>query len=204
MADQLDDTVWIGSNVTVEQMLDGYRRGRFAMPYIVDDIYLWMSPKQRAILPLDRLRVTRSLRQSTKRYTVTFDREFDVVLEHCANPDRRGGWITDLLAANYRTMFNSGYAHSVEVWDDQGQIAGGLFLVNVGGLVSGESMFHVGRDASKVALVALVQRLRQAAEPVLLDTQWRTDHLATLGVIEVPRKKYLTMLPALVNRPNVL
>ncbi len=174
------------------------------MPYIVDDIYLWMSPKERAILPLDRLRVTRSLRQSTKRYTVTFDREFDAVLAQCANPARRGGWITELLAANYRTMFHSGYAHSVEVWDDHGRLAGGLFLVNVGGLVSGESMFHVGRDASKVALVALVQRLREAAGPVLLDTQWRTDHLATLGVIEVPRKKYLTMLPELVNRPNVL
>lgn len=204
MADQLDDTVWIGSNVTVDDMLDGYRRGRFAMPYIVDGIYLWMSPKQRAILPLEGLRVTRSLRQSAKRYSTTFDQAFDAVLEQCADPDRRGGWITDLLAANYRALHEAGYAHSVEVWDDRERLAGGLFLVNVGGLVSGESMFHVGRDASKVALLALVQRLRLAAGPVLLDTQWRTDHLATLGVIEVPRRKYLAMLPSVVNRPNVL
>lgn len=204
MADQMDAVVSVGHNVTAEDMIAGYRIGRFAMPYLTDFIYVWMAPKQRGILPLENLRVTRSLRKSCKRYTVTIDKAFDAVLTHCAEQPRDGEWITEQLTDNYLQLHALGYAHSVEAWDAEGRLAGGLFLVNVGGLVSGESMFHIGRDASKVALVGLVEHLRTLAQPILLDVQWRTDHLASLGVIEIPHKQYVASLVDYVNRPNVM
>jgi leucyl/phenylalanyl-tRNA--protein transferase len=176
-------------------MLAGYGMGLFAMP-APGGLIGWFSPDPRGILPLDGLRVTRSLRKSMKRYSTTVDRAFDEVLAACADRQRPGHWIAPEFERLFQSLHRSGWAHSVEVWDERGVLAGGLFGVEVGGLFSGESMFHRSRDASKVALVALVEQLRSGAGPRLLDVQWATPHLESLGVIEVSRWDYLRRLRA--------
>jgi leucyl/phenylalanyl-tRNA--protein transferase len=157
------------------------------------------------VLPLDGLRVTRSLRKMLPRYSIRVDTAFDAVLAACADPDRPGGWIDDDIARVYRALHAAGRAHSVEAWagDD---LAGGLYGISLGGLFAGESMFHhpeIGRDASKAALVALVDLLT-AAGPTgrVLDVQWRTDHLASLGVVEIDRSTYVAGLPAALALPD--
>jgi len=142
------------------------------------------------VLPLDGLRVTRSLRRSCRRYEVRFDTAFSQVVAECADEGRRHGWITPEVRAAYEDLHDLGWTHSVEAWDDAEHLVGGLYGVAVGGLFAGESMFHRASDASKVALVGLVQLL--VAEGFqLLDVQWQTDHLASLGVVEIPRGAYL-------------
>ncbi len=167
----------------------------------------WYSPVWRGILPLDGLRVTRSLRKSAKHFRVTVDRAFDEVLAGCGRPDRDGGWIDDTIVEVYTRLFRAGRAHSVECWTADGQLAGGLYGVAYGGLFAGESMFHdprIGRDASKTALMGLVAMLRAAPRPErrLLDVQWRTEHLGTLGVIEVHRSEYLRLLRRAIALPQ--
>lgn len=203
MASEKRELIGFSRSITAADMLVGYRRGMFAMSYW-GVLYQWWSPDPRGVLPLDGLRVTRSLRKSMRRFDVVFDADFEAVLSACANPDRPGGWIDPVLHQAYLQLHHRGYAHSVETRDAQGRLVGGLFVVNIGGFVSGESMFHTATDASKAALVALVDRLRAADAPVLLDTQWRTEHLATLGVVDVPRRQYLRALSEVVDRPNVL
>lgn len=183
-------------------MLAGYRKGQFAMPYM-DVLYQWFSPNPRGVLPLDRLRVPRSLRKSVARYTVVRDQDFDSVLAQCADRRRPGGWIDTRLHDAYRQLHQLGYAHSVETRDEHGDLVGGLFVVSIGSFVSGESMFHRARDASKVALVGLVQWLRTRDQPVLLDTQWATPHLRTLGVVEIPRPQYLRRLDQVIDAPGL-
>lgn len=184
-------------------MLAGYRAGIFAMSYW-GVAYQWWAPDPRGVLPLDDLRVTRSLRKSLRRYHVTFDTDFRSVVSRCAEPGREGAWIDEGLERGYLELYRRGLAHSVETRDAQGQLVGGLFGVNVGGLFAGESMFHTQADASKVALVALVERLRACARPVVLDTQWRTEHLASLGVVDIPRDQYRRLLAAVVDEPSLL
>ncbi|HQR78777.1 MAG TPA: leucyl/phenylalanyl-tRNA--protein transferase [Actinomycetota bacterium] len=197
------ESVGYSRAVDADLLIAGYRKGLFVMA-CGGNRYQWWSPNPRGILPLEELRVPRSLRRSVRRYEVTFDADFESVVGHCADPARRGGWIDRGLAQVYLELHRRGYAHSVECWDPAGALAGGLFGVNIGGFFSGESMFHVAPDASKVALVALVERLRAASQPVLLDTQWRTEHLASLGVVEVPRAEYLRRLAAVVDLPMAL
>jgi leucyl/phenylalanyl-tRNA---protein transferase len=161
----------------------------------------WWSPDPRGILQLDRLHVSRSLRRSLARFDLTVDAAFDEVVAACAEPARSGRWITVEIAAAYGELHRLGWAHSVECWRD-GTLAGGLYGVSVGGLFAGESMFHRATDASKVALVGLVDLLRADGDRRrLLDVQWRTDHLARLGVIEVPRREYLARLRAALQCP---
>jgi leucyl/phenylalanyl-tRNA--protein transferase len=131
---------------------------------------------------------------------VRVDTSFASVVEACADPARRGGWISPPIRAAYERLHELGWAHSVEAWDDDG-LAGGLYGVAVGGLFAGESMFHRRADASKVALVALVSLLRADGQDRLLDVQWRTEHLASLGVVSVPRPRYLELLRAAIARP---
>jgi leucyl/phenylalanyl-tRNA--protein transferase len=183
-------------------MLAGYRKGWFAMPAL-PPLYQWYSPDPRGVLPLDGLRVTRSLRQSARRYTVTYDQDFHAVVALCADPRRAGGWIDRGMYTAYTTLYHLGHAHSVETRDADGRLVGGLFVVNIGGLVCGESMFHTATDASKVALLGLVQRLRIAGRPVLLDTQWSTPHLQSLGVVDIPRADYLRTLAEVIDAPAV-
>lgn len=178
-------------------MLEGYRNGMFPMPVDGPDdgrLLAWWSPDPRGILPLDALRVTRSLRRSCRRFTVTFDTDFELVVRHCADPTRSGAWIDDAVADAYIGLHRLGWAHSVEVREpDDGTLVGGLYGIHIAGLFAGESMFHHATDASKVALVALVDRLREIGVE-LLDVQWLTPHLESLGAIEIPRSEYLRRL----------
>ncbi len=153
----------------------------------------WWSPDPRGILPLECPRWSRSLRRSCRRFEVRVDTAFDEVVDACADASRSGGWISPDLRRSYSQMHRLGWAHSLEAWDDEG-LAGGLYGVAVDGLFAGESMFHRRRDASKVALVGLVDLLRADGAPRLLDVQWCTDHLASLGAVEIPRPRYLDLL----------
>ena len=178
----------------------------------------WWSPDPRGVLPLDGLRVSRSLRRSARRLRTTVDTAFDAVVAGCADPSRSGRWITDEVAGAYSRLHHLGWAHSVEVWDDApggdagdddpgddgggARLVGGLYGVGTGGLFAGESMFSTATDASKVALVRLVEVLRDGDDGRrLLDVQWRTDHLASLGVVEVPREEYLRRLARALPAP---
>jgi len=153
----------------------------------------WWSPDPRGIIPLDGLRVTRSLRQSTKKFEVRIDTCFEQVVRGCGDPARADGWITSDFIEAYLHMHDLGWAHSIEVFDRAGSLAGGLYGVRIGGFFAGESMFHRQRDASKVALVALVDVMRDSGMQ-LLDTQWCTEHLASLGAVEIHRSEYLRRL----------
>lgn len=158
----------------------------------------WWSPDPRGVLPLEGLRVSRSLRRSLRRYQIRVDTAFAAVIDACADPRREGAWITRDIRDAYIELHQMGWAHSVETFDpDTGELIGGLYGLSIGGLFAGESMFHRATDASKVALVHLIGMLRDDGNNGagrLLDVQWRTDHLATLGVIEVERATYLRRL----------
>ena len=158
-----------------------------------ETVLAWWSPDPRGIIPLDGLRVSRSLRRSCARYEVRVDTAFEDVIDACADPSRSGRWIDAAIRDAYVRLHREGWAHSVEAWTHDGQLAGGLYGVWIDGLFAGESMFHRERDASKVALVSLVALLRERGAR-LLDVQWLTPHLASLGAIEVPRSTYLTLL----------
>lgn len=158
----------------------------------------WWSPDPRGILPLDGLRVTRSLRASCKRYETTIDEAFERVVEGCASVERPGAWITREVIDAYVRLHELGWAHSVETWSRDGALVGGLYGVAIGGFFAGESMFHLARDASKVALVRLVSVLRECGAE-LLDVQWVTPHLAGLGAVEIPRSEYLRRLRRAVS-----
>jgi leucyl/phenylalanyl-tRNA--protein transferase len=161
----------------------------------------WWSPDPRGILPLEGLRVTRSMRQSAKHFEIRVDTCFTRVMRGCADPSRGGTWITEDFIDGYTRLHDLGWAHSVEAFDTNGELAGGLYGVRIGGYFSGESMFHVARDASKVALMALVDRML-ASGMTLLDVQWCSEHLASLGAVDIPRSAYLARLDAALRRPS--
>ncbi|HEX4191222.1 MAG TPA: leucyl/phenylalanyl-tRNA--protein transferase [Marmoricola sp.] len=205
-----DDVIAVGADLAPATLLAAYRRGLFPMPYdpvdpvtrSAGDLISWWSPVDRGVLPLDALTVSKSLRRSLRRYEVTCDTAFAEVVAGCGDPGRDGGWISSDIAAAYQRLFELGWAHSVEVWAD-GALVGGLYGVALGGLFAGESMFSRAVDASKVALVHLVQLLGdEHAGDRLIDTQWQTDHLATLGVQMIDRADYLARLPALLAVPT--
>jgi leucyl/phenylalanyl-tRNA--protein transferase len=194
-ADHADEhgVAGVGADLEPGTLLQAYRRGLFPMPLHHGGPMAWWSPDPRGIVPLDRLRISRSLRAATRRYEVRFDTAFATVVDACADPVRPGGWITPEIRHAYEVLHELGWAHSVEAWDDDG-LAGGLYGVAVDGLFAGESMFHRRTDASKVALVALVDLLREDSAPRLLDVQWTTDHLTSLGAVDVSRTRYLRLL----------
>jgi leucyl/phenylalanyl-tRNA--protein transferase len=192
--------VGLGADLEPGTLLAAYRHGLFPMPLGARGPMAWWSPDPRGVLPLDRLLVSRSLRRSCARYEVRIDSSFGAVVDACATPDRPGGWITRAIRDAYVQLHELGWAHSVEAWDDDG-LAGGLYGVAIGGLFAGESMFSGRRDASKVALVALVDLLAADPEGRLLDVQWPTEHLASLGVVGVPRSGYLHRLAVALERP---
>jgi leucyl/phenylalanyl-tRNA--protein transferase len=196
-----EDIVAVGADLEPETLLTAYRQGIFPMPLGGYHEMSWWSPALRGILPLDALRVTRSMRRSARRYTVSVDTAYDDVVRGCADPQRPGGWIDERIVKAYRCLFDRGHVHSIEVWRD-GELAGGLYGVSIGGLFAGESMFHRERDASKVALMALVEIMDDGGHDRLLDVQWSTDHLASLGVVEVPRSEYLARLGRAIAQPT--
>ena len=193
-----EDLVAVGADLEPGTVLAGYRSGFFPMPLRRRKVG-WWSPDPRGILPLGGLKVSRSLRRSCARYEITLDRAFGDVIAACADPRRPHGWISREIRYAYHRLHDLGWAHSVEAWDDQG-LAGGLYGVAIGGFFAGESMFHRRQDASKVALVHLVQGLGRHPHQ-LLDVQWVTPHLASLGAVEVPRDEYLRRLPPALAAP---
>ncbi|MEZ5094726.1 MAG: leucyl/phenylalanyl-tRNA--protein transferase [Nocardioides sp.] len=195
-----EDVVAVGADLEPGTLLTAYARGLFPMPTGRSAREgraappAWFSPVSRGVLPLEGLRVSRSLRRSRSRFDIRVDTAFAEVMARCADPRRPGGWIDADISAAYQRLHELGWAHSVEAWQG-GRLAGGLYGVAIGGLFAGESMFHAETDASKAALVGLVELLRdERAARRLLDVQWATPHLASLGVVEIPRADYLERL----------
>lgn len=185
--------------ITPEVLLKAYACGIFPMAESAEDPALyWYEPEMRGVIPIDRFHISARLVRTVRsdRFTVTVDRDFDAVLAGCAEPapGRPRTWINARIRTLYRKLYERRHCHSLEVYDE-GTLAGGLYGVTLGGAFFGESMFHRVRDASKVALVHLVARLR-AGGFKLLDTQFVTAHLRTFGAIEVPRRQYHKLLEA--------
>jgi leucyl/phenylalanyl-tRNA--protein transferase len=183
--------VAVGGDLDPATLVTAYSRGLFPMPVSRRRLG-WWSPDPRGVLPLRALRVTRSMRRSARRYRTTVDACFAEVMEACGRPDRTGGWITAEFVRAYTQLHRLGYAHSVETWEGD-VLVGGLYGVRIGRFFAGESMFHDATDASKVALMALVEMMLDTGM-VLLDVQWTTDHLVSLGAVDVPRHDYLDLL----------
>ena len=181
----------------VDLLVSAYASGWFPMAVGEGDIR-WFSPDPRGVIPLDTFHVSRRLARVVRRgdFEIAVDRRFEDVIRACALAERdaenAGTWIDDEILQSYCALHEAGFAHSVEVWQN-GRLAGGLYGVALGGAFFGESMFHHVTDASKVALVVLVERLRTRGF-TLLDTQWTTEHLEQFGAIEIPRARYLRLL----------
>ncbi|HJT81959.1 MAG TPA: leucyl/phenylalanyl-tRNA--protein transferase [Chthoniobacterales bacterium] len=179
-----------------ELLLQGYRFGIFPMA-MRDGTIEWFSPDPRAILPLEKFHVPHGLRRvaAKKIFETKFNQRFSDVIRACSK--RRDTWINDEIVESYERLHKLGHAHSVETWQ-AGKLVGGLYGVAIGGAFFGESMFHRKTDASKIALLALVEHLR-ARKFALLDTQWVTPHLRQFGAIEIPRSQYVKLLKRAVD-----
>jgi leucyl/phenylalanyl-tRNA---protein transferase len=199
-----DGVVGLGADLEPGTLLAAYRSGIFPMPLHRHGPMAWWSPDPRGVIPIDGLRVSRSLRRSCRRFEVRIDTAFESVVEACADRRRPLGWITDEIRAAYVRLHALGWAHSVETWDPaEDRLVGGLYGVAIGGLFAGESMFHHRTDASKVALVELVERLADGGDGAerLLDVQWVKPHLASLGAVEIPAARYLELLERALTLP---
>jgi leucyl/phenylalanyl-tRNA---protein transferase len=187
--------VAIGADLDPGTLLTAYRHGMFPMPVNRRKLG-WWSPDPRGIIPLDNFHVSRSTRQSRRRFEVRTNESFREVMVACGDPRRPHGWISREFVDAYSTLHELGWAHSVEVRDPQsGVLVGGVYGVRIGGLFAGESMFHAATDASKVALMGLVEIFEQVGVR-LFDVQWTTPHLISLGAIDVSRDDYLALLAA--------
>jgi leucyl/phenylalanyl-tRNA---protein transferase len=182
-----------------ELLLQGYRLGIFPMA-MEDDSIAWFSPDPRAIIPLENFHVPHALRRVARKkvFEIKIDHRFGDVIRACAK--RKDTWINREIIESYERLHELGHAHSVEAWS-KNKLAGGLYGVAIGGAFFGESMFHRVTDASKIALVALVERLG-ALKFALLDTQWTTPHLEQFGAVEISRDHYLKLLRRAVKLPR--
>lgn len=198
------DLVGRGADLTPSTMIHSYSRGIFPMPAEPDDWdseIAWWSPLSRAVLPLDGLAVTKSMRRSATRYKVRVDTSFEQVMHGCAAPHRPGAWITQQFVDAYVDLHELGWAHSIETFDENNLLVGGLYGVRIGNFFAGESMYHLSRDASKVALMTLVEMMNES-KMMLLDVQWQTPHLQSLGAVEIDRAEYLNRLTAALAPPQ--
>ncbi|MBV9241872.1 MAG: leucyl/phenylalanyl-tRNA--protein transferase [Acidobacteria bacterium] len=192
-----NDVVAFGVPLTVETAREAYRKGIF--PWHTDGIPLpWHCPEKRAVLMFDELHVPRSLGKERRRgqFTFTFDRDFAQVMRQCAStprPGQKGTWITPRFEKVYNELHAHGMAHSVEAWDSNGQLAGGLYGIDAGGVFCGESMFYKQPNASKLALVHLIDHLRNRGS-TFLDAQVMTPHIKAFGAKLVSRAKFIEML----------
>jgi leucyl/phenylalanyl-tRNA---protein transferase len=185
--------------IAPDLLLYAYRSGAFPMA-LEDGEISWFSPDPRALIPIDeRFHVPHGLKRTLKRnpFEIRVDTAFESVLRGCAK--RRETWINEEIFSSYVNLHRLGHAHSVEAWQDN-RLVGGLYGVAIGGVFFGESMFHEVTDASKVALHALILRMRERGYQ-LLDTQWTTEHLRTFGAYEIPRAKYLKLLRSAITLP---
>ncbi len=196
-----DDLVTLGADLKPETLIDSYKHGIFPMHLQIENKREigWWSPQQRGILPLDKINISSSLKKSMKKYFVTFDQDFDAVIEGCGDDKRPKGWINKDIKIAYKKLFDLGYVHSVEVWNKKDELVGGLYGVEVNGLFAGESMFHKETDASKTAMVYLVNQLKEAGGERIFDVQWQTPHLKSMGVIKISGAKYISLLPEVMN-----
>ena len=192
--------VAVGADLQPGTILAAYRHGFFPMAVERGGPIGWWSPDPRGILEPDAMHVSRSLRRSMRRFEFRVDTAFDDVVDGCADSARPHGWIDDRIREAYRRLHELGWAHSVETWCGD-QLVGGLYGLGIGGLFAAESKFHTKTDASKAALAALANGIIDD-HPRLIDVQWRTDHLATLGVVEIPRRTYLRRLREVVQSPD--
>lgn len=206
-----EDFLGSGADLDPGTLLAAYRTGAFPMPISRRGRIGWWSPDPRGVLPLAGLHVSRSLRAARRKFEIRVDTAYDEVVRGCADPRRPGGWIRRDVVAAYRVLYDLGWVHSVEAWsvgpDGRERLSGGLYGVAVGGLFAGESMFHKSdrrdRNASKVAVVGLVEMLRAAGGAGrLLDVQWATQHLMSLGAVEVARPAYLDLLATALDLPH--
>ena len=200
-----EDLVAVGGDLEPGTVLAAYRAGVFPMGVGRHGAppMGWWSPDPRGVLLPGGLHVSRSLARSARRMEVSIDTAFADVIAACADPERPGRWISPDIIAAYTRLHELGWVHSIETWRD-GRLVGGLYGVRIGGLFAGESMFHRERDASKVALLALVELMdRTGSTDWLVDVQWRTPHLATLGVVELSRRDYLARLRRALDLPSV-
>ena len=198
-----DGLVAMGGELSPKWLLDAYRHGIFPWPVYPQDPMLWWSPDPRAIIPLEGLHISRRLQRTlrAKKFRITCNEAFRDVVHGCAtSQDRKfNTWITDDMIAAYTKMHQLGHAHSLEVWHE-GQLVGGTYGLAIGGLFAAESMFYLVRDASKVALVHLVEHLHTSGY-TLLDVQQWTPHTGSMGAIEISRSEYLTRLAVAVELP---
>lgn len=198
------DVQFVTQHLSADMLEQGYSKGVFPMANPGREMITWHCPRRRAVIPLDRFHISRSLAHTIKRaqFTVTYDQAFDAVMRACADrPAPEGTWIDHRILAAYGDLHRRGKAHSVEVWID-GQLAGGTYGVHLGGAFFAESKFHRARDMSKVALAHLVFRLRERGF-ALLEVQYLTEHLSQFGTIEIPHKRYTAQLEAALGLPCV-
>lgn len=201
----MEDKAAKGSGITPELLLNAYSIGLFPMSESADDTELfWVEPEIRGIIPLDGLHISGSLRKFMRRhpYEIRFNHDFDGVIAACAEPapDRPQTWINAEIRALYNALNRMGHAHSVEAYED-GELVGGLYGVSLKAAFFGESMFSRRNNASKVCLVKLVERL-SANNFLLLDTQFTTEHLKSMGAIDIPKEEYMTLLNAALVWPD--
>ena len=193
-----EDCVAGGADLEPATIVDAYRHGAFPMPH--GRRLLWWSPVERGVLGPGDLRVSRSLRRSMRAFTITVDTDFEAVIDACADRRRPGHWITAPVREAYVRLHHLGWAHSIETRDEEGLLVGGLYGLGIGSLFAGESMFHHRTDASKAALVGLVDVMSTLPD-WLVDTQWQTPHLASLGARVVGRGDYIDRIKDLVDGP---
>ena len=199
-----EDLVAVGGDLRAGTLLEAYRAGLFPMG--LGDHGTppmgWWSPDPRGVLLPGGVHASRSLRRSLRRFEIRVDTAFDEVVAACADPGREGRWITEEVALAYQQMHALGWAHSIETWQDD-RLVGGLYGIAVGGLFAGESMFHHVTDASKAAVVAMAGFVFADGDPRrIIDVQWATDHLRTLGVVSIPRQEYLDRLAEALKAPQ--
>ncbi|MEO8501302.1 MAG: leucyl/phenylalanyl-tRNA--protein transferase [Vicinamibacteria bacterium] len=195
------DVVAVSTELSPEMVLDAYPRGLFPMAYVEAKVITWHRPRIRAILPLEAPHVPRRLERtlSQGKFEVTFDTAFREVMKGCAAD--RPVWISDDFHRVYGELFDRGIAHSVEVWrTGRPELVGGLYGLAIGGAFFAESKFHRARDASKVAVVSLVRRLRSRGFGVL-EVQYLTDHLKQFGTIEISHREYMNRLRPALDLP---
>lgn len=191
------DIIGFGGDLTLENLQEAYQKGIF--PWHIDGLPLpWFCPERRAILEFADLHITKSLRKEWEKtkYTCSIDKDFDAVIEHCAKTKRShesGTWITPAFITSYKQFHRTGDAHSIEVWDEEETLIGGLYGVDAGGVFCGESMFYRKSNASKFALLYLIEHLRSRGAD-WLDTQVMTPHFKKLGAKEIPREEFLDKL----------
>jgi leucyl/phenylalanyl-tRNA--protein transferase len=187
----------VPADLSVDSLIAAYRAGYFPMP--VRRRIAWFSPNPRGIFLPGHLRVTKSLARSRSRFEIRVNSAFPEVISACGDPARPMGWINRAIIESFTALHHAGHAHSVEAWDADG-LAGGLYGVSIGGFFAGESMFHRRADASKVALVAL-DEMMQTVPGAVIDTQWTTDHLVSLGAFDLTRGDYASLLATALDQP---